>query len=99
PKPSATFAEDGKVLQESQQSAIEQAGQLAEKLRDAKSKASLEQATRFMKDAEKHLAEAVKASSVAPQRTALAPEQAAYQALLKLRAREFEVVRNNSRQR
>ena len=30
---------------------------------------------------------------------ALAAEQAAYQALLKLRAREFQVIRNNSRQR
>ena len=98
-KPSAKFAEDAKLLQESQKSAIEQAGELAERLQDPTSKANLETATRFMKDAEKHLGEAVQASSVKPHTPALVAEQAAYQALLKLRAREFEVVRNNSRQR
>jgi hypothetical protein len=98
-KPSAKFAEDAKLLHDSQKSAIEQAGQLAERLQDPTSKANLETATKFMKDAEKHLGEAVQASSVKPHTPALVAEQAAYQALLKLRAREFEVVRNNSRQR
>lgn len=97
-KRTAEFDQDSKLLLESQQSAIEQAGELAEKLRDPKSKASLEQATRFMKDAEKQLAEAVKSSSIAAHTPALAAEQAAYQALLKLRAREFEVTRSRSRQ-
>ncbi len=54
-KPTDKLAEDGKVLQESQKAAIEQAAQLAERLQDATSKANLEQATRSMKDAEKHL--------------------------------------------
>ena len=98
-KPSDKFAEDSKLLQESQHTAIEQAAPLAEQLRDAASKASLEQATRFMKEAEKHLTVAVQSSSIAAHRPALVAEQAAYQALLKLRAREFEVIRNNSRQR
>ncbi|MEA2630003.1 MAG: hypothetical protein QOE66_222, partial [Chloroflexota bacterium] len=98
-KPSARFADDSRLLRESQHSAIEQAAQLAEKLRDPVSKANLDQATQFMKDAEKHLAEAVAASAIAPQRPALVAEQSAYQALLKLRAREFNVVRRNSRQR
>ena len=96
-KPTDKLAEDGKVLQESQQSAIEQADQLAERLHDAASKASLEQATRLMKDAEKHLTEVADNASIAALNPALAAEQAAYQALLKLRAREFEVIRNNSR--
>ena len=52
---------------------------------------------RSMKDAEKHLGEVVQKSSVAGLTPALAAEQAAYQALLKLRAREFEVIRRNSR--
>jgi hypothetical protein len=97
-KPSAKLAEDGKVLEESQHSAVEKAAQLAERLQDAASKASLDQATRHMKDAEKQLTEVVEKSSVAVLEKALASEQAAYQALLKLRAREFEVIRRNSRQ-
>ena len=44
-KPSAKLAEDAKVLAESQALAIEQAGQLAERLQDAASKANLDQAT------------------------------------------------------
>ncbi|SIO41371.1 hypothetical protein SAMN05444166_4502 [Singulisphaera sp. GP187] len=98
-KRSAEFAADSKLLLESQQSAIAQATELAEKLRDPKSKANLEQATRFMKDAETQLSEAVKSTSIAAHTPALAAEQAAYQALLKLRAREFEVTRSRSRQR
>jgi hypothetical protein len=96
-KPSDKLAEDGKVLQDSQHSAIEKAAQLAERLQDASSKASLEQATRFMHDAEKQLTEVAEKTSIKALNPALAAEQAAYQALLKLRAREFQVVRNNSR--
>jgi hypothetical protein len=96
-KPTDKLAEDGKVLKEAQQSAIEKADQLAERLQDAASKASLEQATRLMKDAEKRLTEVADNSSIAALNPALAAEQAAYQALLKLRAREFQVIRNNSR--
>ncbi|MCA1686463.1 MAG: hypothetical protein LC745_10920, partial [Planctomycetia bacterium] len=98
-KPSDKFADDGKLLAGSQRSAVEQAEQLGKKLTDPASKASLEQGIRSMKGAEKHLGEAVKALSIAPFQPALASEQAAYQALLKLRAREFEVIRNNQRQR
>ncbi|MDR3635671.1 MAG: hypothetical protein P4L84_17850 [Isosphaeraceae bacterium] len=96
-KPSEKFAADAKLLKESQHAAIEQAGELAGQLRDRVSRANLDQATRFMTDAETHLAEAVDKTAIAPFTPALAAEQAAYQALLKLRAREFEVIRNNSR--
>ena len=58
------LAEDGKVLKEAQQSAIEKADQLAERLQDAASKASLEQATRLMKDAEKRLTEVADNASI-----------------------------------
>jgi hypothetical protein len=98
-KPSAKFTEDSKTLQESQHTVIEQAGELGQQLRDATSKASLDQAVKFMKEAEKRLTEAVESSSIAAHRPALTSEQAAYQALLKLRAREFEVIRNNRRSR
>jgi hypothetical protein len=96
-KPTEKLAEDGKVLQEAQQSAIEKADGLAERLQDAASKASLEQATRLMKDAEKRLADVADNASIKALNPALAAEQGAYQALLKLRAREFQVIRNNSR--
>jgi hypothetical protein len=94
-RPSAKLADDGKVLRDSQKTAIDRGGELAGRLQDAASKASLEQAMRFMRDAEKHLAGAAQGSTIAPLNPALAAEQAAYQALLKLRAREFEVVRNS----
>ena len=97
-KPTEQLADDGKVLKESQESAIETADQLAERLQDAASKSSLEQARRFMTDAVKALTDVADKASVKALRPALAAEQAAYQALLKLRAREFQVIRNNSRQ-
>ncbi len=94
-KPSEKFGEDSKLLLEAQHSAIEQAGQLSGRLRDATSKGYMEKASQFMKDAEKQLDIAVQNSSIAPLTPALAAEQAAYQGLLKLRAREFQVVRGN----
>lgn len=99
PAPSARFAEDAGVLRQSQQAVIEQAGALAEKLRSPASVENLKQATTLMADAERQLAEAAAKASPAVLPTALAAEQAAYQALMKLRAREFDVTRNNSRQR
>ncbi len=98
-KPTAKLTEDAKVLEESQKGAIAQATQLAERLQDATSKANLEKATRSMVASEKHLGHVARNSSVAGLNPALAAEQAAYQALLKLRAREFEVIRGNRRQR
>ena len=62
--PTAAFAEDSKTLRESQKAAIEQAGQLGGRLRDRVSKANLEQASNFMKDAEKQLGEAESHSSI-----------------------------------
>ena len=97
-KPTDKLAEDGKVLKEA--AAIgdrEGRRSLPSSCKTRRSKASLEQATRFMKDAEKHLTDVADNSSIPALNPALAAEQAAYQALLKLRAREFQVIRNNSR--
>jgi len=96
--PTAAFAADARALREAQHSAIEQAEPLAAKLQDPASKADLARATGAMKDAENRLAEAAGKPSIASLAPALASEQAAYQALLKLRAREFEVSRRNPRQ-
>jgi len=98
-KPSAEFAPDLKLLHESQQSAIGQAGEFVERLRDATSKEALAQATQLMKQAADHLDKAGKEGSTSTLGAALAAEQVAYQALLKLRAREFNVTRSRSQQR
>ena len=97
-KPTESFAEDVKTLRESQQAVIEQAAQMGGRLRDQSSKASLEQVLVRMKEAEKHLGAAADTSSIKALTPALVAEQAASQALLKLRAREFQVTRS-SRQR
>ncbi len=93
----ATLAEDAKVIRDGQKSALERAGQLRERLRDATSKANLDRATTSMKEAEKLLADVVEKSAIKALNPALATEQAAYQSLLALRAREFQVIRNRNR--
>src|SRR6185437_692925 len=80
-RPTDSFAGDAKTIRESQESAIEQADALAEKLQDAASKENMELATRSMKDAVKHLAEAEKSAAIKELAPSLAAEQAAYQAL------------------
>lgn len=93
--PTDKFAEDMKLVRESQQALIEKAESLGEKIQNPASAEHLRQAIQFMTAAEKQLAE----GTIPGLPAALAAEQAAYQALLKLRAREFEVTRQNSRQR
>ena len=93
--PTDQFADDVKLVRESQQAVIEKAEALGDKIQNPASAEHLRQAVQFMTTAEKQLAEGTIPSLPA----ALASEQAAYQALLKLRAREFEVTRQNSRQR
>ncbi|MDR3623043.1 MAG: hypothetical protein P4L85_27065 [Paludisphaera borealis] len=98
-KPTDKLVDDARTLEDSQKSAVEQATALGEKLQDAASKASLAKAVGSMNEAARLLGEAAAANAPTTLKPALAAEQAAYQALLKLRAREFEVVRNNARQR
>ena len=98
-QPTDKFVPDTKVLRESQESAVTRAEALGGRLQDAASKASLERAMKSMKNAIRLLGEASDKAAVGSLHPALVAEQVAYQALLKLRAREFEVVRNHSRQR
>jgi len=97
PKPTAALAADATTLRDAQREVIVKAGALAGRLKDPASKASLQQAAGRMAAAQANLAAAASAPSAAPLTPALADEQAAYQALLKLRAREFEVVRQSRR--
>lgn len=96
--PSEAFAADAKLLAESQAAAREKAAGMAEKLSDPRSQAFLTNVLKFMDDAAGSLTQAAEAKSVAKLTVALAPEQAAYQELLKLRAHEHEVVRGKRQQ-
>ncbi len=98
-QPTDKFVPDTKILRESQESAVTKAEGLRGRLQDAASKASLENAVKSMKNAVRLLGEASDKAAVGSLHPALLAEQVAYQALLKLRAREFAVVRNRSRQR
>lgn len=94
-EPSASFADDVGVLVESQQQALGQLDELTEQLTDQESLAHAAAANEQMQEALKRLAEADGTDGL---RTALSAEQGAYQALLKLRAREFNVVQGNPQQ-
>jgi len=95
---STKFDGDVALLVESQQSALEQLEQLAQEIQDPQSAEHVQQVRRHMETAAGHLE--TSKSNAAPDalEPALATEQQAYQALLKLRAREHEVVRSQQRQ-
>jgi hypothetical protein len=93
------FVEDTTAVRDAQQAAIEKAAQVAEQLQDRASIAHMEDATGHMDSAATKLSGAVDGPTAQPLPAALAAEQAAYQALLKLRDREFQVVRGNRQQR
>lgn len=93
-EPSNAFSGDVRTIQESQASAKEQAESLAEKLQDPQSKAHATEVMRATQEAIDQLQQAHDGPAVEPMRPALAAEQSAYQALLKLRAREHSVIRS-----
>jgi len=96
--PTDEFAADAGQLRGSQQAAFDRAAALVDKVRDTQSKEHVGNVLRHMAKALKHLSEAVEASAPEALQPALAAEQAAYQALLKLRAREHQVIRSRRRQ-
>jgi len=95
---SPAFGPDLEQIHLSQQTAIDQATALAEKLQDEKSKGLVEEVLRHMKEAAMRLQGAHEQLNLETLRPALPAEQGAYQALLKLRAREHEVVRAQQQQ-
>jgi hypothetical protein len=98
PAPTAKFGEDVGAIDESQRGVIQQLRELGEQLSDRQSAQFLAEARRHMDAAAQDLAKASADNASQPLRPALSAEQAAYQALLKLRAREFDVVRNSRQQ-
>lgn len=85
------YAEDAQVVRESQEQALAQATQAAGEARSPADQAAWKEATTQMTKAIEALADAAKAPG--PLAQALPAEQAAYQALLKLQARETSVTR------
>jgi hypothetical protein len=94
-EPTPDFAKDAGVLLEGEQEVLSLADELEEKLKTPESKAFLEAARKQMRRAIEQLQSAVDSTAVGPLQPALAAEQAAYQALLKLRAREHNIMRGS----
>ncbi len=94
-KVSARYHRDAPVVAESQEQALEQAQAMQERTPDPRTQGLLENVTKEMAKALARLTEATNSPAPLPQ--ALAAEQAAYQALLKLASREYSVSQNRSR--
>ncbi|MCX6981078.1 MAG: hypothetical protein NTV08_10055 [Verrucomicrobia bacterium] len=90
--PSEKYLKDEPVVKDSQEEALGMAQKLAEKIEEPKSAAMAATVTQEMQRALEQLTAAEKVT--APLSDALAAEQAAYNALLKLAAHEFRVQRN-----
>ena len=92
---SGSYVKDAGVVRESQEAALEQAGAMKARVDDPRFKSLWETVTDKMQLALDQLAEAT--NSPAPLPKALTAEQNAYQALLSLSAREYQVTRNRNR--
>ena len=86
------YADDAKVVTDSQEQALAQAGEAKDKTESVREQAMWTAATTEMQKALEKLRGAAK--TPAPLGPALSAEQAAYQALLKLQARETQVGRS-----
>jgi hypothetical protein len=85
------YADDAKVVHDSQDQALAQAGAGLENVADPRARALWNAVAQAMKNAAGHLQEAARGpTALGP---ALASEQAAYQTLLRLQSRETEVSR------
>ncbi len=93
-KPSEKYLKDEPVVRDSQDEALKKATELVAKAEDPKLHALAENAAHEMQTALDQLTSA--ATATAPLPDALAAEQAAYDALLKLAAHEFRVRRSKS---
>jgi hypothetical protein len=92
-EPTAAFAGDVDQIRQSQESALEQAAGLGERVEDEESQEHVEAVLQHMQTSLAQLTAAGDGKSPVPLESALTAQQAAYQSLLRLRAREHEVVR------
>ncbi len=96
--PSANYQKDAEVVKESQENALEQVRARRESTDDPRSAALIETVEQEMEKALEHLATAAGKNSLQALPPALASEQSAYQALLRLAAREYQVSRGQNSQ-
>lgn len=96
PTVSPQFKPDLETISQAQQSLIAALLKLSAKIKSQKSKALIETISQKMQEAVVQLNSAREAKSVTTLSTALAAEQAGYQMLLKLRAREHEVSKSKN---
>src|SRR6266566_1105372 len=92
---SPQYQKDLTVIRQSQEHALEQAQAMAERATDPRAKAMIESVAQEIEKALKHLSEATNSPTLLSE--AIAAEQAAYQALLRLSAREYQVSQSRSR--
>src|SRR5439155_20870834 len=96
--PALNYKQDVGVVEQSQEQALEQARAIKEAVDDPRGKALIGAVESEMEKAVDHLGEASGKSSAASLVPALGAEQAAYEALLKLAAREYQVSRSRGQQ-
>lgn len=92
------FRDDVTVVAEGQAAVIATLAELMAELQDDESKQTAEDVRALMSEAVVHLKAAAESDDVGELSAAIASEKAAYQALLKLRAREHEIVRQQQQQ-
>jgi hypothetical protein len=94
--PSSAYAADAKTIADSQQKALEKVQEMKEKLESPDAAATVAEIEKQMQAAHRELSAAATNNTLPPLDPALAAEQAAYQGLLKLRARETRITRSKS---
>ncbi len=90
-KPSDKYKDDIGVVRDAQQQALEQLRTMRERSDDPRSQSLMDAAEKEMNKASSQLGQAADKNSIAPLPAALSAEQSAYQAALKLMAREYQV--------
>jgi hypothetical protein len=98
-KPSDKFKDDLGVVKDSQQQALDQVREMKDANEDPRLQPFIETAEKAMDQAVTQLGNGVDKNSLSPLSNAITNEQSAYQALLKLSAREFQVTRGQRGQR
>ena len=93
---SDAYKADATVVLDSQAKALEQAEAMKERVTDPRIQPLVENVVKEMEQAAKHLSEARDSTKALPD--SLASEQSAYQALLKLSAREYMISKSKSQQ-
>ena len=97
-KPTDKFVEDTPLVRDSQAAALEKIQALKEKITDAQSLKHVGEIEKYMEAATAQLTKAADTNAPPVLSVALGDEQSAYQALLKLRAREHVVMKQQQQQ-